>query len=254
MKKLVIISAILISTSINSHASWLDSGKDLMNKAQEEVKKVSGDSANKSSNSIAGLSNQDLAKAFKEALSKGSETVVSKLSVKGAFNNDSSIHIPLPKNLRKVKSLLKKVGQAELMDDVELKMNRAAELATPQAKVLFLDAIKEMKFDDVQKIYKGKNDSGTQYLKAKTAKKLNAKMAPIVEKSMQEVGAIAAYDKAMSTYKDLPFVPNVKANLTKHVIDGGVKGMFYYIAKEEEAIRKNPIKQTTEILKKVFGN
>jgi hypothetical protein len=30
-------------------------------------------------------------------------------------------------------------------------------------------------------------------------------------------------------------------------------GMFYYIAQEEAAIRKDPVKQSTELLKKVFG-
>ena len=253
MKKTTI--ALIISASLysfNSQANWLDAGKDLLGKAQEEVKKVSGGSSS-GDDAIAGLSNGDIAKAFKQALSKGSESVVSQLGVKDGFNKDASIRIPLPDNLQKVKEVLGKFGQAGLMDDVELKMNRAAELATPQAKELFLGAIQDMNFDDVQKIYKGPNDSATQYLQSKTSDKLKTKMQPVIEDSMQQVGAIAAYDKAMSKYKDLPFVPNVKADLTKYVTDGGMKGMFHYIAKEEAEIRENPVKQTTELLKKVFG-
>jgi len=253
MKKTTLALMITASLySVNSQADWLNAGKDLLGKAQEEVKKATGDS-NTQSASIAGLSNSDIGKAFKEALSKGSETVVANLGVKDGFNKDPSIHIPLPKNLQKVKSVLAKFGKAGLMDDLELKINRAAELATPQAKALFLGAIQDMSFDDVQKIYKGPSDSATQYLQSKTSKSLKSKMAPIVEKSMQEVGAIASYDKAMSKYKDLPFVPNVKADITNHVISGGMKGMFHYIAAEEKSIRENPVKQTTELLKKVFG-
>jgi hypothetical protein len=30
-------------------------------------------------------------------------------------------------------------------------------------------------------------------------------------------------------------------------------GIFHYMAEEEAAIRKNPVKRTTSILKKVFG-
>ncbi len=30
-------------------------------------------------------------------------------------------------------------------------------------------------------------------------------------------------------------------------------GIFYYLAKEEAAIRENPAKQTTDLLKRVFG-
>jgi len=253
MRKTTIALTIAASLySFNSHASWLDAGKNLLGQAEEEVKKVTGSSSN-STSSIAGLSDGDIAKAFKQALSKGSEIVVNKLGVKDGFNKDPSIRIPLPDNLKQVKSVLAKVGKEGLMDDLELKMNRAAELATPQAKTLFLDAIQGMSFEDVQKIYQGPSDSATQYLQSKTSKSLKAKMTPIVEKSMQEVGAIAAYDKVMSKYKDLPFVPNVKANVTNHVIEGGMKGMFHYIAEEETAIRENPVKQTTELLKKVFG-
>ena len=141
-----------------------------------------------------------------------------------------------------------------LMDNLELKINRAAEVATPQAKELFLNAIKDMTFDDVQKVYKGPKDSATQYLQAKTSAKLKGKMRPIIEKSLQEVGAVSSYDKAMSKYKKLPFVPDVKADLTNHVINGSMQGMFHYIAQEEKAIRKDPVKQTTELLKKVFGS
>lgn len=51
----------------------------------------------------------------------------------------------------------------------------------------------------------------------------------------------------------MPFVPDVKANLTEHVIQKGLDGIFYYIAKEEAAIRNDPVKQTTDLLKRVFG-
>jgi hypothetical protein len=110
-----------------------------------------------------------------------------------------------------------------------------------------------MTFDDVKKIYQGPQDSATQYLKSKTAPQIKATMAPIVDKTLNEVGAITAYDKAISKYKDLPFVPNVKADLLNHVVNEGMNGMFYYIAQEEAAIRKDPVKQSTELLKKVFG-
>jgi len=44
-----------------------------------------------------------------------------------------------------------------------------------------------------------------------------------------------------------------KADLTDHVVEKGMDGIFYYMAKEEAAIRQNPVKRTTELLKKVFN-
>ena len=70
---------------------------------------------------------------------------------------------------------------------------------------------------------------------------------------MSQVGAIQAYDNVIGQYQSLPFVPDVKANLSDHVLQKGIEGIFYYIAKEEASIRKNPAKQTTELLKRVFA-
>jgi hypothetical protein len=57
----------------------------------------------------------------------------------------------------------------------------------------------------------------------------------------------------MGEYADLPFVPDIKADLSEHVVDKGISGIFYYLAKEEAAIRQDPLKQTSTLLKQVFG-
>jgi len=233
-----------------SHASWWDQIIEVFTEVEEKV--VAPD--NKTLSTLpTSLSIDDMQKAFKEALSMGSESVVNQLSLKDGFNSDPKIHIPLPDSLKTVQSTLDKFAMAGLMDDLETKLNRAAEAATPEAKALLLNAIKEMTFDDVKKIYDGPQDSATQYLKSKTSPALKTKMMPIIEKALNEVGAIVAYDKAISEYKDLPFVPDVKANLLDHVLQESMNGMFLYLAEEEVNIRKDPVKQSTELLKKVFG-
>lgn len=247
----------LSSFSLNAQAGWWEQGTEFLKSISSTTKNSSDSTTENSPTAIAGLptslSIDEMQKAFKQALTKGSETVVSKLSLKDGFNADPKIHIPLPNSLKSMQSTLNQFGMGRYMDDVELKINRAAEAATPQAKALFLQAIQEMSFDDIKKIYEGPQDSATQYLKSKTAPSLKTKMAPIIENSLNEVGAITAYDKAISKYKVLPFVPDVKADLLNHVIEQSMQGMFYYLAQEEASIRKDPVKQSTELLKKVFG-
>lgn len=196
----------------------------------------------------------DIGKAFKEALSIGSQNVVKQLGKSDGFNADPAIHIPLPAELNSIKKMLVKVGMSSMVDDLELKLNRAAEAATPKAKDLFMQSISEMTFDDVKAIYNGPQDSATKYFKSKMSPSLKEEFKPIVENSLSEVGAVQAYDNVMGQYKTLPFVPDVKSNLTNHVIEKGIDGIFYYLAKEEAAIRKDPVKQTTALLKKVFGS
>ena len=226
-----------------AESSWLDKGANILN------------TLNTGSGSQTGAqpSNAEIGDAFKNALSIGTQNVVGKLGATDGFNADPTIHIPLPGELQTVKKMLATVGMSQSVDDLELKLNRAAEAATPKAKALFLQAIKEMTFEDVRKIYAGPEDSATRYFQGKMTPALKREMLPIVEKSLSQVGAIQSYDTVMGQYKALPFVPDVKANLTGHVLQKALDGIFFYIAKEEAGIRNDPAKQTTALLKKVFG-
>ena len=152
-----------------------------------------------------------------------------------------------------MQSVLGKVGMGSLGDDLELRLNRAAEAAVPKAKGLFADAIAQMTIDDAQKILNGPNDSATQYFRSKMSTPLAAEMKPIVNDQLADVGAVAAYDKMIGQYKTMPFVPDAKANLTDYVLGKAIDGVFLYLGREEAAIRDNPAKRTTELLQKVFA-
>ncbi len=199
------------------------------------------------------LSTGDIASGLKEALRIGSERVVGTLGASDGFNKSADVHIPLPETLRNVQSMLNRVGMGALGNDLELRLNRAAEAAVPKAKTLFGNAITAMTIDDAKKILNGPRDSATQYFKSKMSSPLAGEMKPIVDQQLSEVGAIASYDRMIGQYKSLPFVPDAKANLTDYVLDKAIGGVFLYLGREEAAIRENPAKRTTELLKKVFG-
>jgi len=238
IKQLSIITFIFLLVSVNTanaNGKWW--------------KKILGDG--KKTNSE--LSSNDIGGAFKQALSIGAENVITQLGTTDGFNADEAIHISLPKNLEKVRKILKKIGMSDMVDDLEIKLNRAAETATPVAKDMFIQAIKDMTFDDVKKIYKGNDNSATNYFKEKMTESLSEKMNPIVENSLSQVGAVQSLDKVMNKYDKIPFVSSVKPDLTSYVVEKGMDGIFYYLAEQEAEIRKNPLKQTTKLLKKVFG-
>ena len=221
--------------------SWFEKGLKFFSGSEE-----SGSQANPTANEVS--------KAFKQALRLGAKDVVARLGQKDGFNADPDVHIPLPEKFEVVKTTLNKSGLSFLIEDLELKLNRAAEKATPEAKALFLQAIANMTFEDVMQIYKGPQDSATKYFQGRMSAPLAEKMQPIVENSLSQVGAIQSYDRVMDKYQSVPFVPDIKANLTGYVTQKGMKGIFYYMAQEEAAIRQDPAKQTTELLKRVFGS
>jgi len=232
-----------VSSSLSSEAadSWWEKGAGILKSLGESGKET-------------GLSVEQIGAGLKDALRVSSENVVKQLGRVDGFNNDSAIHIPLPQQLETVKSVLAKVGMSGLLDDLELKLNRSAELAVPKAKKLFGQAITEMSFDDAKKIYGGPEDAATQYFRSKMSSSLSAEMQPVVKESLAEAGVARAYDNVMKQYRSIPFMPEVKADLTDYVLEKGVDGIFHYMAIEEAAIRQNPAKRTTELLKTLFGS
>jgi hypothetical protein len=224
-----------------AQGSWLDKGGDLL-KGLGGGPKSSG-----------ALSNADIASGLVEALKVGTERVVSSLGKTDGFNKSPDVHIPLPGTLAKVKRALAPLGMGAMADDLELRLNRAAEAAAPRAKRLFWDAITQMTLEDVRKIYDGPKDAATQYFRGKMSRPLAKDMQPIVSDELGRVGAIRSYDSMIGQYRALPFVPDAKANLTSYVLEKAIDGIFLYLGREEAAIRENPAKRTTAILQKVFG-
>ena len=199
------------------------------------------------------LTQKDIAAGLKEALKVGSERVVSQLSKRNGYLNDKAIHIVLPSNLQKAHKTLQQIGLGRYTKELETKMNRAAELAAPKAKQFFYSAIKDMRWQDVQTIYNGKNDAATQYFKKKMTPFLKVMMKPVIETTLGQAGVIKAYKHAVKQYHSIPFVPRVKSDINGYVINKSINGLFYYLAKEEAAIRKDPAKRTTELLRRVFS-
>ncbi len=218
---------------------------DLLKSVEEAVEGLGGSSG--------ALSDQEIGDGLVEALRVGTERVVGQVSAADGYNLDPDIHIPLPGALKAVQKVLKSIGMSDLTDDLELRLNRAAEAAAPEAQELFWEAIGEMSFEDVQQIYNGPDDAATRYFQDKMTPPLTERMQPVVDRSLADVGAIRSYDKMMKQYESVPFVPDAKADLSSYVVEQAMDGIFHYVAIEEAAIRNNPTARTTELLQKVFG-
>jgi len=232
------LALLLVSAAALAQLDFLEQGKKLLG--------IGGDGA-------AALGSDEIASGLKEALRVGTERVVARLGATDGFNADPAVHVPLPDGFQKVRSALRGVGMSGMLDDLELKLNRAAEEATPRAQALFVDAISQMTLDDARAVYEGPEDAATRYFESRMSAPLREEMRPVVDASLAEVGAVRSYDDVMSRYRQIPFVPDVKADLTDHVLDRGIEGIFHYLAREEAAIRADPAKRTTQLLRKVFG-
>jgi len=223
---------------------------DVLKKGQDVL---GGASRGSAGGSATALSTGDIARGLKEALRVGSDRVVTRVGQADGYNKDPKIHLPLPGSLESVQAALSAAGMSSMLDDLELRLNRAAEAAAPKARAIFADAIADMTIDDARKIYDGPKDAATRDVQSKMSKPLAAEMTPVVNQSLSEVGAIESYDSVIRQYKRMPFVPDAKANLTKYVVEKGMDGIFFHLAREEAAIRDDPAKRSTALLQKVFA-
>jgi len=199
------------------------------------------------------LSSADITAGLKEALTTGSNAVVGQLGQRNGFSADPTIRIPLPKALVTARDFASKVGLAGSFDDLENRLNRAAELATPKAKSLFVGAIRDMSVQDASGILQGPDNAATEYFRGKTGPSIKTAMRPLVDDALAEVGAVQTFNQLLKQYQAIPLAPKVDADLSGHVVDKGSDGIFHYLAEEEKSIRTNPLARTTDLLKRVFA-
>ncbi|MES2624634.1 MAG: DUF4197 domain-containing protein [Pseudomonadota bacterium] len=243
-RRMFIISSLAVAIVIHTHTA--SAAESLINRGLDMLRKKDG-------NKDTSLSNDDMIAGIREALNLGATKVANQLGKTDGFNADPAIHIPLPPKMNSVKTALARVGMAGSLEDLEVRLNRAAEAATPVTKQLFLDSIKSMTMTDVASILRGNKDAATQYFKRTMSPGLSTSMQPIVKQSLTEVGALKIYDQVMARYNGLPLVPKIDLNLNDYVVQNAMNGIFHYLGQEEAAIRDNPVARTTDLLKRVFG-
>ena len=224
--------------------------------------------------SLSSTSDNETSLGLKEALKLGVKEAVSTLGKEGGFLNNPAFKIPLPKNLQKAETILRKAGAGKYADDLIVAINRAAEKAVPETADIFMDTISNISFQDAQAILSGGETAATEYFKKNTKDKLIKRIAPIVKESMKE-NSVATYYKTFNEYYSKyaknfvnnsqigslaknfglsEYLPgNEDSDLESYITNKTIDSLFKMISQKEKLIRENPAFRTTDILKKVFG-
>ena len=246
MKRTVLLSAFLLAIGFASQAQLKNilkkdsSGKSGFSKILQKTTKQS-------------LSNDEIVSGLKEALTVGSNNSSQKLSAVDGFFKDAAIKILMPPEAQKAEKKLRSLGMGKLVDNAILSMNRAAEDASKSAAPIFINAVKQMSFQDALGILRGGDFAATSYLKDKTTSPLTEAFRPVIEASLQKVDATKYWNTVFTTYNKFS-ADKINPDLAAYVTEKALAGMFYQVGLEEQKIRKDPMARTTDILKKVFAN
>jgi hypothetical protein len=199
------------------------------------------------------LTNLDVIKGLKEALSIGTNNSSALTSKMDGFYKNPEIFIPFPAEAIKVKEKIEALGMKSQVDKFVVTLNRSAETATKEAAPIFINAITSMSISDGFTILRGGENAATTYLKEKTTGQLRIKFKPVVKNAISKVEVTKYWNPVINTYNKIPFIDKQNPDLEDYVTIKAIDGLFLMIAKEEKKIRKDPLARVTDILKRVFS-
>ncbi|GAB7257788.1 DUF4197 domain-containing protein [Polaribacter sp. KT 15] len=200
-----------------------------------------------------GLTQDQIGNGLRQALDNGIKNQVTKLTSKDGFYRNELVKIILPEELQAVDKGLRSLGLGNLADEGIKVLNRAAEDAVKTATPIFVNAVKEITFNDAKNILLGDKNAATNYLQTKTEQNLYASFTPVIDKSFSKVGADKVWNNLISKYNNIPFVKKVNPDLTNYVTTEALKGVFTMIEVEEKGIREKVGLRNTALLKQVFA-
>jgi hypothetical protein len=203
------------------------------------------------------LTNEEVIAGLKEALQIGIEKGASLASAQDGFFKNPKIFIPWPEEAVKVKEWAIDKGMQGKVDEIEMSFNRAAEEASKKATPIFKSAITNMTVSDGFAILNGNDTAATNYLRKTTWSPLKTEFKPVVHDAVETVKLTQYWTPVANGYNKVAKFTGkdeVNTDLDEYVTTKGMNGLFYMVSEQERKIRKDPVAQVTDLLKKVFGS
>lgn len=214
------------------------------------------------------LTETEVISGLKEALITGAKNSAQKLAAENGYYADMAVKILLPDEAKVIIDNISKIpGGDKLVEDVVLRINRAAEDAAKEAAPIFVNSITQMTIGDAFNILKGADNAATDYLRRTTYNDLYALYKPKIQASTEKkiIGNISTKDSwasltgkwnsfANSVAGKIAGFKPVNTNLDDHLTNKALSGMFLKVEQEEYKIRKEVSARISPILQRVFGS
>ncbi len=214
------------------------------------------------------LTETEVINGLKEALSTGARNSAQRLAAENGYYGDAAIKILLPDEAKVIVDNLAKIpGGDQLVQDVILRINRAAEDAAKEAAPIFVNSITQMTIKDAFNILNGTDNAATTYLRNTTYTDLYALYKPRIQTSTEKkiVGNISTKDSWVTLTSKWNSVANslagklanlkpVNTDLDDFLTNKALAGMFSKVEIEELKIRKEVSARVSPLLQRVFGS
>lgn len=214
------------------------------------------------------LTEAEVSGGLKEALITGARNSAQRLSAENGYYSDLAVKILLPDEAKTIIDNISKIpGGDKLVEDVVLRINRAAEDAAKEVAPIFVNSITQMTIMDAFNILNGADNAATDYLRKSTSDQLYALYKPKIQASTEKklIGGISTKDSwvaltgkwnsvANSVAGKIAGLKPVNTDLDDHLTKRALSGMFLKVEQEELKIRKDVSARVTPVLQRVFGS
>jgi hypothetical protein len=214
------------------------------------------------------ITEEEVVSGLKEALITGAGNSARRLALENGYYGDEAIKILLPPEASIIIDNVSKLpGGDKMVQDLVLRINRAAEDAAKEAAPVFTGCVKQMTIKDAFSILNGTDNAATVYLRANTFNELYALYNPKIKVSTEKkiVGNISTRESwialtgkwntlANSVAGRIAGFKPVNTDIDDYLTNKALNGMFLKIEQEELKIRKEVSARVSPILKRVFGS
>lgn len=214
------------------------------------------------------LTETEVANGLKEALITGAKNSSSILSATDGYYGDALVKILLPEEASVIIDNLSRIpGGDRLVEDVIVRINRAAEDAAKEVPPVFINSIKQMTISDAFSILRGEDNAATLYLARTTRTELYNLYKPKIQQSTEKelVAGISTKESwetltgkwntfANSAIGRVAGYKAVNVDLDDHLTNRALDGVFLKMEVEEKKIRTDVAARVTPLLQRVFGS
>lgn len=200
-----------------------------------------------------GLTQGDASRGIKEALSLASMNATNRLAQPNGFWGNPQVRIPLPGVLGQTQRTLSRMRMSGPLDQLQENLNHAAESVMPQAATMFTNAVRTITIADAIDIVRGGDNSATTYLRGRTETRLTSLLRPPMTRALTDSGAFTLMRSALREVGLSSMTSDLRTEVINFSTTKALDGCFYFVAEEERAIRRDPWRRTSDILRRVFG-
>jgi len=199
------------------------------------------------------LTQGDASRGVRDALGLAAMNATTRLGQRNGFFGDGRVKIPLPGLLGAAQQNLTGFGMSAPLDALQEQINHAAESTMPEASTIFVRAVRDMTIGDAIDIVRGPDNSATTYLRERSEDRLTTLLKPPMREALTQSGVFTLLRTALRQVGMASMTNNLRTEVVDFSTAKALDGCFFFIAQEERAIRTDPVRRTTDILRRVFG-